>query len=168
MKDTMFDVHDELLDRVCLSSENDEKWFAERNDRPASDPPRGAGGLYSTMEDLQKFGQMMINKGSLNGVRILSRKTVESMTRNHLNGIKSYCWGSGGIEMEYGLGFHVYSNNTFLSPGSFCHEGAGVCGLYMDPVENFVFVYMCPLAEGVGWQAKAVINLRNVAWSGIL
>jgi hypothetical protein len=38
----------------------------------------------------------------------------------------------------------------------------------MDPVENFVFVYMCPLKEGVDWEAEAVINLRNIVWSGIV
>ena len=70
--------------------------------------------------------------------------------------------------MEYGLGMNVYSNNTFLSPGSFSHEGAGLCGLYMDPVENMVLAYICPLCEGVPWTPEAVINFRNIVWAGII
>jgi serine-type D-Ala-D-Ala carboxypeptidase len=63
---------------------------------------------------------------------------------------------------------NVYTNNTFLSPGSFAHEGAGLSGLYMDPVENMVFVYYCVLSEGVGWEIRAAENLRNIVWSGII
>lgn len=168
MKDTFFDIPDELLDRVCFAAEFEREIYEKSKKRPRWAAPRGGGGIYSTLEDLQKLGQMLINKGTLNGVRILSRKTVESMTRNQTRGALNYCWEADGSEMEYGLGMNVYSNNTFLSPGSFSHEGAGLCGLYLDPVENFVFVYMCPLSEGVGWEAEAVINLRNIVWSGIV
>ncbi len=168
MKDTFFDIPDELMDRVSFAAEFEKEWCEKSKTRPEWAAPRGGGGIYSTLEDLQKLGQMLINKGTLNGVRILSRKTVESMTRNQIKGVLNYCWEADGSEMEYGLGMNVYSNNTFLSPGSFSHEGAGLCGLYMDPVENFVFVYMCPLKEGVDWEAEAVINLRNIVWSGIV
>lgn len=173
MNDTFFDVPLELSERVCLPNEWEEKRFHDRVERAEWAAPRGGGGLYSTLPDLQKFGQMLVNQGSLapsgaSGVRILSRKTVEAMTRNHTPGIKNYCWSANGKEMEYGLGMNVYSNNTFLSPGSFAHEGAGLCGLYMDPVENMVLAYICPLAEGVGWEPEAVINLRNIVWAGIV
>ena len=139
-----------------------------RRERPEWAAPRGGGGLFSTMDDLVKFGQMLCNKGVYQGTRILSRKNVEAMTRNHTTGVKNYCWGAGGVETEYGLGMNVYSNNTFLSPGSFSHEGAGLCGLYMDPVESVVLVYFCPLVQGVDWEPEAVLNLRNIVWSGII
>lgn len=168
MNESFFDVPDELADRVCLSNKFEEKWFFDKRPRPEWAPPRGGGGLFSTLGDMQKMGQMLVNKGSLGDVRILSRKTVEAMTRNHTKGIKNYCWGAGGSEMEYGLGMNVYSNNTFLSPGSFSHEGAGLCGLYMDPVENMVLAYICPLCEGVPWTPEAVINFRNIVWAGII
>lgn len=168
MNDTFFDVPDELEKRVCFTVKWEEKWFHEERGIPDWAPPRGGGGLFSTLGDLQKFGQMLVNKGTLDGVHILSRKTVEAMTRNQTRGIKNYCWGAGGSEMEYGLGMNVYSNNTFLSPGSFSHEGSGLCGLYMDPVENVVFAYICPLVEGVDWEPEAVLNLRNIVWAGIV
>lgn len=167
MNTTFFDIPDEFLDRVCFTDKHEREWYEKDKTRPDWASPRGGGGLHSTLGDLQRLGQMLINKGTLNGARILSRKTVEAMTRNHIKGAINYCWDAGGIEMEYGLGMNVYSNNTFLSPGSFSHEGAGLCGLYMDPVENFVLAYMCPLGKNIEWEAEAVINLRNIVWSGI-
>ncbi len=50
-------------------------------------PPKwfsGGGGLLSTAEDYARFGQMLLNGGELDGVRVLSRKSVELMTSNHL------------------------------------------------------------------------------------
>ena len=46
----------------------------------------GGGGLCSTAEDYYRFCQMMLNGGELNGVRILSRKSVELMSQNHVQG----------------------------------------------------------------------------------
>ena len=45
---------------------------------------RGGFGLYSTLDDYLRFAQMLANHGELNGVRLLSRKTVELMYTNHL------------------------------------------------------------------------------------
>lgn len=170
MTETFFDVPDALEERVCFANKQEHQWYrrGRAEARPKWAAPRAGGGLFSTMENLARLGQMLLNKGALDGKRVLARKTVESMTRNHLHGVKNYCWGAGGTEMEYGLGFNVYSNNTFLSPGSFSHEGSGLCGLYMDPVEEMVFVYLCPLTEKYDWLPEAVINLRNIAWSGLI
>lgn len=168
MKDSFFDIPEGYLDRICITNKQELEWYSKQEELPDWAPPRGGGGLFSTLSDLRKMGQMLVNKGTFNGARILSRKTVEAMTRNQSRGAKNYCWGAGGSEMEYGLGMNVYSNNTFLSPGSFSHEGAGLCGLYMDPVENVVLAYICPLCDGVGWEPQAVINLRNIVWAGII
>ncbi len=169
MADSSFDPPEEMLDRICFTAEWEKEWFYgdREKGRPDWAPPRGGGGLFSTLPDLRRMGQMFINEGTLGDARILSRKTVEAMTRRHVYA-KNYCWGNDGGEMEYGLGMNVYSNNTFLSPGSFSHEGAGLCGLYMDPVENVVLAYICPLCDGVGWSPEAVINLRNIVWAGII
>ena len=167
MTDSFFDIPDGYLDRICMTNKRELKWYSNQREYPDWAPPRGGGGLFSTLSDLNKLGQMLVNKGTYGATRILSRKTVEAMTRNQTSGVKTYCWGAGGTEMEFGLGMNVYSNNTFLSPGSFSHEGAGLCGLYMDPVENVVLAYMCPLCEGIEWDAQAVINLRNIVWAGI-
>lgn len=56
----------------------------------------GGAGLVSTLSDYAKFAQMMLNKGTYQGIRILGRKTVEWMTQNHLNEkqLVSFDWES--------------------------------------------------------------------------
>jgi CubicO group peptidase (beta-lactamase class C family) len=86
---------------------------------------------------------MILNGGALNGTRILSRKSVELMTANHLGDI-DYSSGAG-----FGLGFEVITDlGEFGKPGS---EGAyGWGGAYhsiywIDPQENLVVVYLTQL-----------------------
>ncbi|MFP4016488.1 MAG: serine hydrolase domain-containing protein [Halanaerobiales bacterium] len=180
MIDTVFGLNVDLddmeavkrkLERVCLNfklTEKDlEEWIEREKSRPDWAAPRAGGGLFSTLEDLQKFGQMLLNKGIYNGEQIISRKAVEAMTRNHLKDVKDYCWGTDGVEKEYGLGFRIHSNFHLLSPGTFSHEGAGLCGLFVDPVEELVFTFFCPLV-GDEWVNEAVNNSLNIVWSGII
>ncbi|MBN1646901.1 MAG: beta-lactamase family protein [Spirochaetales bacterium] len=167
MDDTFFIIPENKKARIGVQGDFD-KWFLNFNKLPGKGfAPRAAGGLYSSCLDLSRFGQMMINGGTYGGVRILSRKAVESMTRVQFAG-KNFTWVGMGETIEYGYGMNVYTNNTFLSPGSFAHEGAGLSGLYMDPVEKMVFVYFCVLNKNVGWEIRAVENLRNIVWSGII
>ncbi|PRX29302.1 CubicO group peptidase (beta-lactamase class C family) [Orenia metallireducens] len=182
MKDTSFGIRGMDLDnveairakvdRTCINYQTPdteeliELITKEEKDNLKCKELRPSGGIYSTLEDLQKFGQMFLNKGRYNNKQIISRKSVEAMTRNHLKGVKDYCWNAGGVEKEYGLGFKVHSNTQLLSPGSFSHEGAGLCGLYIDPVENMMMTFFCPLVDE--WVAESIINTLNIVWSGIL
>ena len=63
----------------------------------------GGAGYLSTAMDYAKFLQMMLNEGSYNGKRILSRKSVELMTVNHLGDVV-FPWRKG---VGFGLGFSV-------------------------------------------------------------
>ena len=65
--------------------------------------PWGGGGLVSTVGDYFRFGQMLLNGGQLDGVRILSRKTIELMTANHVGTL----YNEGA--MGFGLGFETQS-----------------------------------------------------------
>ena len=62
----------------------------------------GGGGLVSTARDYMRFCQMLLNKGELNGVRILKAETVEMMTRNQLPPNVDWAGGNG-----FGFGFSV-------------------------------------------------------------
>ena len=64
----------------------------------------GGGGLLSTARDYLRFSQMMLNGGELDGVRLLSPKTVELMTRNHLGDLPL---GFGRRGSGFGLGYAV-------------------------------------------------------------
>jgi CubicO group peptidase (beta-lactamase class C family) len=159
MNDTDFYVPEEKRDRVAtVYSLKGEK--ISLADNPGTldgvshvgqghyiDGPRksfaGGAGFTSTTRDYGTFLQMILNGGALNGTRILSRKSVELMTANHLGDI-DYSSGAG-----FGLGFEVITDlGEFGKPGS---EGAyGWGGAYhsvywIDPQENLVVVYLTQL-----------------------
>ena len=101
----------------------------------------GGGGLISTAEDYLKFSQMMLNGGELNGVRLLSRKTVELMTRDHLGEIPGFRSGMG-----FGLGFSVCldpaQRSAVDSEGTYSWGGAAHTRFWIDPKEEFIGVFM--------------------------
>ncbi len=101
----------------------------------------GGGGLVSTASDYWKFCQMMLDGGALNGTRVLSRKSVELMTADHMQGIKGYGGGS-----TFGLGFSVLQDigqtAELGSPGTFDWGGAAGTKFWIDPQEGLVGVFM--------------------------
>ena len=90
MVDTGFSVAAEKVERFAANYERHDDGF-RLIDKPGESsylkPPKlpsGGGGLVSTASDYLRFCRMLLNKGGLDGARILGRKTVELMTRNHL------------------------------------------------------------------------------------
>lgn len=116
----------------------------------------GGGGLVSTIDDYYCFCKMLLNKGELNGVRILGSKTVEFMARNHLPLDKDLAeMGQSRFSetnyngVGFGLGFSVIMNAAQL--GVLCSEGeiawggmASTC-FWIDPVEEIIVVFMTQL-----------------------
>lgn len=104
----------------------------------------GVNGLYATAADYVTFCQMLLNKGELNGKRLLSRKTVELMTMNHVGDLYN------GPGEGFGLGFAVVENvaETKLlgSEGIFYWSGANNTHFFIDPKENLIAVFMTQLA----------------------
>lgn len=103
--------------------------------------------LSSSTGDYLRFARMLLNGGELDGVRILGRKTVELMTRNHLpEGIPSINNGNGPAATGYGLGVSVTLDPARLgnmdSAGSFGWGGAATTTFRVDPAENMTYVIM--------------------------
>lgn len=103
----------------------------------------GGAGLLSTALDYARFLQMLLNGGELDGRRILSRKSVELMTVDHLGDI-SFRSGEG-----FGLGFAVVKNVGARgipgSLGEFGWGGAYHSEYWVDPQEQLVVVYFTQL-----------------------
>ena len=103
----------------------------------------GGAGLLSTATDYATFLQMMLNGGTFDGTRVLSRKTVESMTVDHLDGI-AFRSGQG-----FGLGFSIMHNPAALglpaSKGEYGWGGAYHSTYWVDPAEEMVVVYLTQL-----------------------
>ena len=108
-------------------------------DGPRKSFSAGAG-LVSTAADYARFLQMMLNGGELDGVRVLSRKTVESMTVGHTGDIP---FRPG---QSFGLGFSVVEDPAALglpaSVGEFAWGGAYHSTYWVDPAEEMVVAYM--------------------------
>ena len=100
----------------------------------------GGAGLLSTASDYARFLQMMLNEGEFNRTRLLSPKTVELMTVDHLNGIP-FQTGNG-----MGLGFSILKDlgarGTLGSEGEYGWGGAYHSTYWVDPEEELVVVYL--------------------------
>jgi CubicO group peptidase (beta-lactamase class C family) len=101
----------------------------------------GGQGLYSTTNDYLRFAQMLINGGELGGTRLLSRKTVEYMTSDHLGTMRGPAAGYG-----FGLGFAVRQADgvspTHGSAGDYNWGGFGGTYFWIDPKERLIGLWM--------------------------
>jgi CubicO group peptidase (beta-lactamase class C family) len=127
--------------------------------RAALKPPAvlsGGGGLVSTAHDYHRFTQFLLNRGELDGVRLLSGRTVDYMTRNHL---------PGGADLEavgrplfaettfdgigFGLGFAVVldpaANKVLSTAGSYSWGGAASTAFWVDPAEGITATFFTQL-----------------------
>ena len=106
----------------------------------------GGGGLVSTASDYARFSQMMLNGGKFNGVRLLSRKTVELMTVNQLADMD--------VDYGFGLGFSVVRGESDLnevgSVGTFGWSGFFFTNFFIDPQEQMIGIFMCQLHPSGG------------------
>lgn len=112
MKDTGFFVPDEKLERFATNYTSDGKGKLTLLDAPATSVYRkspkllsGGGGLVSTARDYMRFLMMIAGGGELDGVRILSDKTVQLMTTNQLP--ESVGWIKFGPQVREGVGFSL-------------------------------------------------------------
>jgi CubicO group peptidase (beta-lactamase class C family) len=160
---TFIEVPDALASEVCFADAEAEKWFAKRQDRSI---PASGGGIYSTLGDLFRFGQCFMNCGQLDGNRILGKKTVAEMTRNQLNGVPAFHWGKRLVNFPHGLGWEFWSDGRIEGEKTYSHEGWGWCSLFIDPVEEFIFVSM--VADPTGWNPDVMVKPRVMAFAGVL
>jgi CubicO group peptidase (beta-lactamase class C family) len=161
---TFMEVPKPLWPEVCRIADWDQLLLEHAADRKAA--PDGAGGAYSTIYDLFRFGQYFLNGGLLDGVRILSRKAVEEMTRNQLAGVPAFHWGKNLKDFRHGLGWGFFSDGSTVGPATYNHDGWGWATLYVDPVEQFIFVMFAPDANP--WNPVVMVHPRTIAFSGIL
>ncbi len=113
-----------------------------------SDYYGGVAGLFSTAADYWRFSQMLLNGGELDGVRLLSPKTVNLMISNHSGDHDIYIRGPG---YNFGLGFGILNDpgtaRDPITPGSFTWGGAWGTIFWVDPVENMVGIMMTQISS---------------------
>ncbi|MCY3839067.1 MAG: serine hydrolase [Gammaproteobacteria bacterium] len=172
MEDTFFNVPADKLDRLLPNH----AWNREDERLVQFDAPyeetqmfSGGGGLVSSTMDYLRFSEMVRRGGELDGVRILSPKTVEFMTANHLPSTVSGA-GSGenplsGAETRgfgFGLGFGVNTSpvgsGTLGSLGEYSWGGAAGTVFWVDPVEEMVVIGMIQLM-GSPWPLRGELKV---------
>ena len=144
-----------ILDgQVVKESDSDTGYSADYPYRGPKTYFSGGAGLCSTAEDYYRFCQMMLNGGELNGVRIISRKSVELMSQNHVQGKLD--------DFGYGLGFGDTSEPKQLtelgSVGTYYWGGFFYTTFAIDPKEDLIAIFMGQLhpTGGLNLDSKAI------------
>ena len=114
-----------------------------------TDCPTGGSGLVSTLADYLKFCDCLVQNGRFekeNG-RLLSRKTIEWMTSNHIpDSLRPLSIGPNNLDIGFGLGFRVVTSlgqtRYLTSVGEYGWAGAAKTFFWIDPTEEFVGIMM--------------------------
>lgn len=149
MKDTGFDVPAEKLSRLAKTYQLgpdgkfvEEPPILETWPEPGRGIEAGGSGIFSTAGDFARFAQMLCNGGSLEGQRILGRKTVELMTANHMLLLPNN--QAASRQKGFGLGVEVTTDLGQLSMpssvGQFGWYGAATTYCQIDPKEKLVAI----------------------------
>jgi CubicO group peptidase (beta-lactamase class C family) len=160
MRDTAFSVPGEKTDRFVTSywddirtgafGVHDEPVGGQWNEDPAF--PSGGGGLVSTVDDFHTFAQMLLQRGSYNGQRILSRPSMELMTTNHLTPeqqademVQPFLAGHG-----WGFGVAVMTHRAVISDsvGKYGWTGGLGTSWANDPREGLITILLTQRALG--------------------
>src|SRR5262245_45395277 len=147
MKDTAFFVPKEKMSRFSEVHVGAGATLAVDANRPDAMfvplGPSGGGGLFSTASDYARFCEMLLQRGQLNGVRLLAPRTVEMMRTNHVNPdpLKTMPAGTG-----WGMDFQVVMDaaaaGDSVPNGTFSWWGIAGTWFWIDPVEDLAFVGM--------------------------
>jgi CubicO group peptidase (beta-lactamase class C family) len=129
----------------------------------------GGGGLASSVADYHRFCRMLLNGGALDGAQILSPKTIELMTANHIPGGQDLTQMSKSLFSEadmagigFGLGFATTIDNTAtLAPcsnGDFYWGGMYSTAFFVDPVEDIIMIFMTQLLPSTTYPVRREIK----------
>ena len=187
MSDTSFVVTDAQTSRVAANYQRLAEDRLKVIDDPATSVYRdcafywGGGGLVSTAPDYLRFASMMLNKGELDGIRLLGRKTVELMTTNHLpDGQDLTNLALPGMFTEtayggvgFGLGFSVVQRRPPAqiagTLGEFAWGGPAGTAFWIDPGEQMIVVFMTQIMQ-MGLPAPYPLRreLRTLTYSAVI
>ena len=132
----------------------------------------GGGGLTGTARDYMRFCHMMLNKGALDGERLLGRKTVELMTSNHLGGDMAAMGMPRFSESKYdgvgfGLGFSIMLDpakaEILGTAGEFAWGGAASTAFWIDPVEDMAVVLLTQLTPSSTYPIRRELRVLTYA-----
>jgi len=159
------DMHEPSADggRQALRAENNTAEF-----RRAGVP---GGGGYATARAMAAFYQMLAQEGILDGVRLLSPRTIQYVTRNFTDErVDLYM----GMPMHRGLGPHVRGTTpgirglgSLAAPATFGHGGVGSSYCWADPDSGVSFAYLSNSRVPDPWHSERLERISNLAHTAI-
>jgi CubicO group peptidase (beta-lactamase class C family) len=131
----------------------------------------GGAGLVSTAPDYWRFAQMLLNKGELEGIRILSRKTIELMTTNSIKDL--YIFNpfkhNGIMGDKFGYGFGIRTErgeyDELESLGTFGWDGAFYTRFWVDPKEDLIGIFLTQV--DAYWDENLIGKFRVLVYQSI-
>ena len=185
MVDTGFWVPEDRADRLAaLYGRNPDKSLRLLDDPETSRLRRpvsllsGGGGLVGTAADYLRFAQMLANRGSLDGARVLGPKTVDLMASNHLPGggdMRAFAFPGGYGEVGFeGMGFGLtvavskgpVATQAIGSQGEYLWGGAASTAFWVDPAEELVVVFMTQLIPSGTFDFRG--QLKSLVYSSLV
>jgi CubicO group peptidase (beta-lactamase class C family) len=184
MHDTSFTVADTQIQRFTCNYLRQPDGSLQLIDAPEQSQYRtcslfsGGGGLVSTARDYFRFALMLRNGGELDGVRLLGRKTIELMTRNHLPGGQDLTQlAQAGVFTEtayagvgFGLGFSVLLDTSRAqivgTPGEYAWGGAASTAFWVDPGEDLITIFMTQLMPSSSYPLRR--QLRTLTYAALI
>ena len=168
MVDTHFLVPSEKVKRYARALKNDPDTGKPQASTDLTRPNKfdcGGGCSASTAGDYIRFGQMLLNRGRLGDARILSSRTVDYMTANHLTrDMANYIADADPTKADYEFGLTMAVRTSaggptmMGSPGVFTWSGASGTDFWVDPKEQLVVVFMSAGPGSIRWHYRRLIN----------
>lgn len=121
----------------------------------------GAGGLKTTVDDILKLANMILNKGSFDGVRVLSEASIRQMYINYNKGIQS----NGDNEYaNWSIGWNLHGNKiddmgVLRTENTIDHTGFGGTKVFIDPDHDIA--YACFAAETLFYTEPEFVNIHG-------
>jgi CubicO group peptidase (beta-lactamase class C family) len=132
--------------------------------------PSGGAGLVSTLADYFQFCKCLLQRGAYEGGRLISRKTLDWMTANHIpDSYLPLINGSDVMDHGFGLGFRITTDlgkaRVLKSVGEFGWGGAAKTHFWIDPAEEFIGLFMTQHLPVDEYPVTA--RFRNLAYQAI-
>ena len=144
MKDTGYNLTDEQKKRVATlhlqDTNNQQSVNIAQTPSQGKKVFGGTHGLFSTANDYMRFCQMLLNKGVLEGKRILGRKTIELMTSDYAK--ERYEQPGVGFGLGFAVRTDVADSATLGSVGQFYWSGLFNTYFFIDPKEEMAAILM--------------------------
>ena len=157
-------------ERARYAKPIDKDVHVERNSLNLTRWESGGGGMVSTISDFARYGQMLLNGGTLDGKTYLSPKTFAAMTTDHIgpgSGVaRNYFYYPGdGFGFGYGFGVRTDPGNAVPPPpgslGEIKWDGATGCYIVVDRAQDMFFVLM---QDSPSDRMHVLVNLKKIIY----